>query len=167
MCRRPNVTNVFETLLISIVIGAICFRFKLKEPNASFLISSIAKINLIPKHVWEPILAGMAGKPENADSYQEKQPIGSGPYKVVRFKLNEEIVLERNGDHFAAPKMDRFILRIVPNNEASLGMLRRGELNFQERLAVEREYVENYSIRKDVKILLRTVSTIWRAPGAY
>ena len=34
----------------------------------------------------------------------------------------------------------------------------RGELNFQERLAVEREYVENYSIRKDLKILLRTVS---------
>jgi peptide/nickel transport system substrate-binding protein len=26
--------------------------------------------------------------------------------------------------------MDRFILRIVPNNEAGLGMLRRGELNF-------------------------------------
>ena len=36
----------------------------------------------------------------------------------------------------------------------------RGELSFNERMSVEREYVENYSIRKDVKILLRTVSTI-------
>jgi peptide/nickel transport system substrate-binding protein len=26
--------------------------------------------------------------------------------------------------------MDRFILRVIPNNEAGLGMLRRGELNF-------------------------------------
>ena len=43
----------------------------------------------------------------------------------------------------------------------------RGELNFQERLAVEREYVENYSIRKDLKILLRTVPIMWRGPGAY
>jgi exopolysaccharide production protein ExoY len=43
----------------------------------------------------------------------------------------------------------------------------RGELDFQERMAVEREYVENYSLRKDVRILLRTVSTIFRGRGAY
>lgn len=110
--------------------GADSLRFKLKQPNASFLISSIAKINLIPKHVWEPILKGLDGKPENAESYQEQQPVGSGPFKVARFKLNEEIVLEKNAQHFSAPKMDRWIMRITPNNEASLGMLRSGELNF-------------------------------------
>jgi exopolysaccharide production protein ExoY len=43
----------------------------------------------------------------------------------------------------------------------------RGELTFQERLAVEREYVENYSLRKDVKILMRTVSAVVRARGAF
>jgi len=111
-------------------IGADGVRFKLKEPNASFLISTIAKINLIPKHVWEPILQGMAGKPQNAESYQEQQPVGSGPFKVARFKLNEEIVLEKNAAHWQAPKFDRWILRVIPNNEAGLGMLRRGELNF-------------------------------------
>ena len=30
--------------------------------------STLAKINLIPKHIWEPILTGIAGKPENAES---------------------------------------------------------------------------------------------------
>ena len=121
----------FSTNIASIEkTGPDSMRFKLKEPNASFLISTVAKINIIPKHVWEPILAGLAGKPENAESYQEPQPIGSGPFKVARFKLNEEIVLEKHAAHWSAPKMDRWILRIVPNNEASLGMLRRGELNF-------------------------------------
>ena len=43
----------------------------------------------------------------------------------------------------------------------------RGELTFQERLAVEREYVENYRFEKDVRILMRTVSTIFRGHGAY
>jgi exopolysaccharide production protein ExoY len=43
----------------------------------------------------------------------------------------------------------------------------RGQLNFQERMAVEREYVENYSLRKDVKILFRTGSAIFGARGAY
>jgi peptide/nickel transport system substrate-binding protein len=42
----------------------------------------------------------------------------------------EEILLERNGEHFAAPKVERWIMRIVPNAEATLGMLKRGELNF-------------------------------------
>jgi peptide/nickel transport system substrate-binding protein len=102
--------------------------FKLKAPNASFFTSSLAKINLIPKHVWEPILAGLGDK--NAESYQEQNPVGSGPFKVRSFKLQEEIVLERNADHWAAPKYDRWILRIVPNVEATLGMLRRGEITF-------------------------------------
>jgi len=34
-------------------------------------------------------------------------------------------------------------------------------------MAVEREYVENYSLRKDLRILLRTVVAIVRPNGAY
>jgi peptide/nickel transport system substrate-binding protein len=102
--------------------------FKLKAPNASFFTSSLAKINLIPKHVWEPVLAGLGEK--NAESYQEPNPVGSGPFKVRSFRLQEEIVLEKNGQHWAAPKYDRWILRIIPNVEATLGMLRRAEVNF-------------------------------------
>lgn len=104
--------------------------FTLKKPSASFVTSSLAKINLIPKHVWEPILADLKTKDENAESYQEKTPIGSGPFKFERWLTNEEIVLAANREHFNAPKADRWILRIVPNVEAALGMLRSGEINF-------------------------------------
>ena len=104
--------------------------FSLTNPSASFITSSLAKINLIPKHVWEPILADLATKEENAESYQEEMPIGSGPYKFERWITNEEIVLSANTDHFNAPKAERWILRFVPNAEAALGMLRSGEMNF-------------------------------------
>lgn len=104
--------------------------FSLGTPSASFLTSSLAKINLIPKHIWEPILADLGTKDENAESYQEDMPIGSGAYKFVRWLPNEEVVLEANTDHFNAPKAERFILRLVPNAEAALGMLRSGEINF-------------------------------------
>ena len=53
-----------------------------------------------------------------------------GPFKLVRWAPTEEILLERYGDHFQAPKVERWIMRIVPNAEATLGMLKRGELNF-------------------------------------
>ena len=105
-------------------------RFKLKAPNASFFTSTLAKINLIPRHVWEPILSGQQLQGKSAESYQEQLPIGSGPFKVVRFKLQEEILLERNAAHWSAPQMNRWILRIVTNTEAAVGMLKRGEVSF-------------------------------------
>ncbi|MET1412024.1 ABC transporter substrate-binding protein [Roseibium sp. HPY-6] len=118
-----NVTNI-EVEGDNVVV------FSLATPSASFLTSSLAKINIIPKHVWEPILTDLSSKEENAESYQEDTPIGSGAFKFVRWLPNEEIVLEANTDHFNGPKAERFILRIVPNAEAALGMLRSGELNF-------------------------------------
>ncbi len=105
-------------------------KMTLDKPNASFLTSSLAKINLIPKHIWEPIMAELVTKPENAKSYVEESRIGSGPFKYVDWTLQSQVVLEANKDHWSAPKMDRWILRIVPNVEAALGMLRSGEVNF-------------------------------------
>ena len=123
---KPFVANIASMEKID----ATTMRFKLKSPNASFFTSVLSKINLVPKHVWEPILASDALKGKNAEAYQEQQPIGSGPFKVARFKLQEEVVLERNDKHWAAPKMDRWILRVVTNTEAAVGMLKRGEVTF-------------------------------------
>ena len=105
-------------------------RFKLKTPSAAFSSSTLAKINLIPKHVWGPLLDDLMSKPQNAETIQEDHPIGSGPFKVSRFKFSEEIVLEANKDYWEPPRMERWILRIVTNPGAALGMLPKGEINF-------------------------------------
>ncbi|MBL4768407.1 MAG: twin-arginine translocation pathway signal protein [Rhodobacteraceae bacterium] len=112
------------------VVDDLTVIFTLKNAAASFTTSSLAKINLIPKHIWEPILDDLAGKEDNAESHQESNPIGSGAYKFTRWLQSEEVVLTANPDHFAAPAVDRWILRTVPNAEAALGMLRSGEINF-------------------------------------
>lgn len=123
---KPFATNIKQIELVddSTIV------FKLNNPSASFVTSSLAKINLIPKHIWEPVIEDLKTKEENAESYQEGVPIGSGPFKFERWLTNEEIVLSANKDYFNAPKADRWILRIVPNVEAALGMLRSGEINF-------------------------------------
>jgi peptide/nickel transport system substrate-binding protein len=123
---RPFVTNIANMEKV----GDDTVRFTLREPSSSFETATLAKINLIPKHVWEPVLARLEGTPQNAESFQEGEPIGSGPWRVGRFRLQEEVVLSRVANHFAAPKFERWILRVVTNTEASLGMLRRGEINF-------------------------------------
>jgi exopolysaccharide biosynthesis polyprenyl glycosylphosphotransferase len=84
-----------------------------------------------------------------------------GDMSLVGPRPEELWLVERYGE------TQRFRLQMRPGLTGPMQVHGRGELNFQERLAVEREYVENYSIRKDLKILLRTIWTIWRGPGAY
>lgn len=120
----------FVNGIAGITIDGMDITFNLSEPSAPFLTASLAKINIIPKHIWEPIIEEQLTLETNAESYQEDVPVGSGPYRFSSWTLNEEVVLEANGDHWAAPGAERWILRIVPNVEASLGMLRSGEINF-------------------------------------
>ena len=104
-------------------------RMTLAEPNAAFETSTLAKLNIAPKHIWEPLLANLQ-EGETAEAILEESRIGSGPFKFVRWVTQQEVVLEANADHWTAPKIERWIVRIVPNAEASFGMLRRGEVNF-------------------------------------
>jgi lipopolysaccharide/colanic/teichoic acid biosynthesis glycosyltransferase len=43
----------------------------------------------------------------------------------------------------------------------------RGDLTFEERLAVEREYIENISIGRDLRLLLMTAVPVIMGSGAY
>lgn len=105
-------------------------RFTLNRPWVAFETASLAKLNLIPKHIWEPILADLAGSDANAESYQEEVPIGSGPYRFVAWQPGESVILEANPDHFQPPKAEKWILRIIPTQESALGQIQTGELNF-------------------------------------
>jgi peptide/nickel transport system substrate-binding protein len=104
--------------------------FKLKSPFAAFETAGLAKINLIPKHVWEPIFAELEEQGINAQEYQEETPVGSGPFKFVNWARAQEVILEANPEHFEVPKMGRWILRDMPNVSAALGGLQSGEINF-------------------------------------
>lgn len=100
----------------------------LAQPNAAFETSTLSKLNIIPEHVWAPLLDGLA-EGESAESVLEETRVGSGPFKFERWNQSE-VVLSAVSDHFEAPKVERLIMRVVLNVEASLGMLRSGELNF-------------------------------------
>jgi exopolysaccharide biosynthesis polyprenyl glycosylphosphotransferase len=58
-------------------------------------------------------------------------------------------------------------LAVRPGITGPMQVHGRGELTLQERVAVEREYIENYSLRKDLEILLRTGPAVFAGVGAY
>jgi peptide/nickel transport system substrate-binding protein len=123
---KPFVRNIASVT----ITGTDTLTIKLKNPDAAFLMSSLAKLNLAPKHIWAPIFDDLKNKPQTAESIQEEHPVGSGPFRIVRAALNQEIVLEANPNHWAKPSINRWIMRIMPNVEASLGALKNGEINF-------------------------------------
>jgi lipopolysaccharide/colanic/teichoic acid biosynthesis glycosyltransferase len=61
----------------------------------------------------------------------------------------------------------RFRLQVKPGITGPMQVYGRGELTFDERLAVEREYVENLSLARDVRILLMTLPAVFGRRGAF
>jgi exopolysaccharide biosynthesis polyprenyl glycosylphosphotransferase len=61
----------------------------------------------------------------------------------------------------------RVRLAVKPGLTGPMQVYGRGDLSFEERLALERDYLDNLSIAGDLAILLRTPSAILRGTGAY
>ncbi|WP_448061087.1 ABC transporter substrate-binding protein [Cellulomonas hominis] len=60
-------------------------------------------------------------------------PVGTGPFKFESLTRGQELVLVRNDDYYlGAPKLDRLILRPIPEATARLAALRSGEVNWIE-----------------------------------
>jgi lipopolysaccharide/colanic/teichoic acid biosynthesis glycosyltransferase len=61
----------------------------------------------------------------------------------------------------------RFRLAVKPGLTGPMQVHGRGELTFEERLAVELDYVENLSIARDIRILALTPISLIRGTGAF
>ncbi len=61
----------------------------------------------------------------------------------------------------------RIRLKVKPGLTGPMQVYGRGDLTFEERLAMERDYLDNISVASDLAILLRTPRAIVRGDGAY
>ena len=61
----------------------------------------------------------------------------------------------------------QFRLQVKPGITGPMQIYGRGKLTFEERLSVEREYVENLSVGRDIRILALTIAPVIRGTGAF
>ena len=61
----------------------------------------------------------------------------------------------------------RFRLAVKPGITGPMQVFGRGELTFDERLAVERDYIENLALGRDLRILAMTIAAVAGGRGAY
>jgi peptide/nickel transport system substrate-binding protein len=67
-----------------------------------------------------------------------KHPVGTGPFKFVEWKPNQEVVLDANPDYFGPKaKVKRVVVRNIKDNSARLAALKAGEVQAIEGLNID------------------------------
>jgi lipopolysaccharide/colanic/teichoic acid biosynthesis glycosyltransferase/GT2 family glycosyltransferase len=58
-------------------------------------------------------------------------------------------------------------LAVKPGLTGPMQVAGRGSLDMEQRLALDLEYIQNYSLGRDLKILLQTITAVFKAEGAF
>lgn len=61
-------------------------------------------------------------------------PVGTGPFKFVKWDKNSKIVLEKNDDYWGEgkPKLKQVIFQVIPDNASRLNALKNGEIDLMD-----------------------------------
>jgi len=114
-------------------------RFNLSAPFAAFD-RQVSLISILPRKIYEERGAGFA-----------QNPIGSGPYKVIRWIKDDRVEMEAfAGYHGGAPKIKTVIFRPVPSESARAAALSSGEVDIVPLLPPA--LVDRMSSRKSVRV---------------
>ncbi|WP_173930993.1 ABC transporter substrate-binding protein [Chelativorans sp. Marseille-P2723] len=109
------------------------FVIKLKHPYAPFLTvfgASNYAMPIVPKHVYDGT--------DIANNEANWAPVGTGPFKFKEWVRGSHIELVRNENYFIEdqPRVDSFIIRIMPDETARLLALKQGEVDYLYYYAV-------------------------------
>lgn len=114
-------------------------RLTLEQPNAA-LLDGLAFIVIAPKHHLENIA------PEDlpTSEWWRTNPVGTGPFKWVRYEPGQFVELERFEDYWnGAPRLERLINRYFPEAGTAVLALESGEIDFTYITADERGRLED------------------------
>lgn len=98
---------------------------KLSQPHPALMLAMSSQLMpIIPKHVYGD------GQDPKAHPQNSENVVGSGPFKLVEFKRDQHVILERNENFFmeGRPYLDKIVMRIIKDGSARAIGLENGEL---------------------------------------
>ena len=98
---------------------------KLSQPHPALMLAMSSQLlSIIPKHVYGD------GQDPKTHPQNSENVVGSGPFKLVEFKRDQHIILERNEDFFMEqrPHLDKIVMRIIKDGSARTIALESGEV---------------------------------------
>lgn len=121
--------------------------FNMNQADVSF----IAELGwyatfILPEHIFNN---GQAWE----DNPATMDPIGSGPFKFGEFKQSESVTIVANPDyHEGAPKIDKIIFSIIPDDATAVQALVNGEIDVLE--SVPAANVDELLGNKNIRMVL-------------
>jgi peptide/nickel transport system substrate-binding protein len=106
---------------------------KLAKPFAPFEAAmALFSMSIVSPKAWAS--EGKDAKGKFAYRFGEK-PVGSGPFRFVRWNREDTIVLEKNPEYWGgAPQVDRVVFRYVKQNQARLLAAEQGQAHIVDGL---------------------------------
>ena len=98
----------------------------LSHPHPALLLAMSGQLMpIIPEHIYGDG-QDVSSHPRNSENL-----VGSGPFKLVEFKPDEHVILERYEDFFieGRPYLDRLVMRIIKDPSARAIAFENGELS--------------------------------------
>ncbi len=99
---------------------------RLSKPHPALLLAMSSQLlPIIPEHVYGD------GQDPKSHPRNSQDVVGSGPFKLVEFKRDEHIILERYEDFFieGRPYVDKIVMRILKDGSARTIALENGEVH--------------------------------------
>lgn len=108
---------------------------------------------ILPEH----ILGDVDPAALRANSFS-KQPIGTGPFKIVEWVDDEYIQYEAYDDYWeGSPALDSILFRVIPDKSTGIAALEAGEVHLIEQQIYRTSLVQNYDRLKNDSDLEVTV----------
>ncbi|NOV04783.1 ABC transporter substrate-binding protein [Paenibacillus planticolens] len=107
-----------------VVVNPNQVQIMLKKPWSSLpnYLAWYAKI--LPKHIFE------GQDPWKLTSFNKEKPVGTGPFKFVKYSAGQFVELERNPDYFGGgAKFTKIIFNIIPDSNTQIAQLLSGTLS--------------------------------------
>ena len=118
---NPESTDGFDRISSVDTPDALTAVVHYREPYAPYQLQFVR--GALPKHVLE-------GQDIDRAAGYNRNPLGTGPYKVVEWRTGEYILLERVADYWRGaefPKIGRLQFKFIPNTTTRVNQLASGE----------------------------------------
>ncbi|MEK7485713.1 MAG: ABC transporter substrate-binding protein, partial [Planctomycetota bacterium] len=122
-------------------------KFLLHKPEAPFLANlAMDFASILCKRYADQLLQN--GKPENI----ALEPIGTGAFIFLKWIKDDRIIFEKNSQYWdTPPKIDKLILRVIPNNATRAAELKTGQIHVMD--FPDPEEIESLEKHPEIKLV--------------
>lgn len=143
------------------------FKFRTMVDRAEALLPQLVDLDALPQPAFklrdDPRVTrvGRFLRRWSLDEVPQLANVLRGEMSLVGPRPEQAAIVERYTDD------QRRRLAVKPGMTGPMQINGRGDLAFEQRLALELDYIEQFSLRRDLTILLRTLPAVLRGNGAY